>query len=69
MRQCCSRGCRGRSQRDADQSPPLLATDDISHDGSKAGREMGATPSLELPSLLSVCEVKMLLKSSDRQGK
>lgn len=48
---------------------PLVATDDISCDGSKAGREMGATPGPELPSLLSVWEVKMLLKFSDAQGK
>lgn len=51
------------------QSQPPVATDDISRDGSKAGREMGATPGLELPSLLRVYEVKMLLNSSDAQGK
>lgn len=43
--------------------------DDILHDGSKGGREMGATPGLQLPSLLSVCKVEMLLKSSDTQRK
>lgn len=51
------------------RSQPLVATDDISCDGRKIGREMGATPDLELPSLLSLCEGKMLFKSSDAQGK
>lgn len=43
--------------------------DDILQDESKGRREMGATPSLQLPSLLSVCKVKVLLKSSDTQRK
>lgn len=32
--------------------------DDILHDGSKGGREMGTSPGLQLPSLFSVCKVK-----------
>lgn len=68
--QCCSRGCRGRAQREADRSQPLVATDDISCDGSKeAGGEMGAALGLKLLSLPSICKVKMLSKSSDAQGK
>lgn len=43
--------------------------DDILHDGSKGGREMSATPGLQLPSWLSVYKVKVLLKSSDTQRK
>lgn len=59
-----------QSPEGADRSQPLVATDNISRDESKeAGREMAATPRLELPSLPSVCKVKMLSKSSDAQGK